>query len=232
LNELLLPGGNASVSFDSLLGYATSNETARVQASVDNGATWTDLFVEAGSNGSGESSFTPRSLSLSNYAGQLTLLRFNFAFTGGGYYPSIENYVGWDIENILITNTQQRVVTLLDTTNFTFTPPAAGAYVIQAQPVIFTQFPLSFGPAKIVNIVSHVSPGIVLSQPIVTDGLVLLNFTVSGLSTQTFQLLQTGQLGAGWTTNTTATLAISGASAYRFTTPAGPAAQFYRIQAP
>jgi len=233
LNELLLPAANSTVGFDSLLGYATSDETARVQVSTNNGAAWTDLFVEAGpTNGSAQSSFTPESLSLSNYAGQLTLLRFNFAFTGGNYFTGTANYVGWDIENIVITNVRQRVITVLDTTNFTFTPAAVGTYLIQARPVIFTQFPLAFGPGKVVNVVSNLPASIALSQPVVAGGQVVLNFTVSGLSNPTFRLLQADQLGAGWTTNTTAALATNGATSYRFTTAAGPAARFYRIKSP
>jgi hypothetical protein len=203
-----------------------------VQVSADGGNTWTDLFVEAGSNGSGESSFTPQSLSLSNYAGQLTMLRFNYAFSGGSYYPDIDNYVGWDIENIAISNTLQQVVALLTTTNFTFTPPTTGAYLLQAQPVIYTQYPLNFGPPKVINVVSNFSGEILMSQPIVTGGQVLLTFTVTGLSTPTFHLLQTGQLGAGWTTNTAAPLTTNGPSSYRFTTPSGPSARFYQIKAP
>jgi hypothetical protein len=40
LDELLFPSSNTVVSFDSLLGYATTDETARVQVSVDGGVTW------------------------------------------------------------------------------------------------------------------------------------------------------------------------------------------------
>ena len=106
LNELLLPGTNSAVSFASQLGVATNNETARVQASTNSGASWNDLFVEAGT-GSPEGSFTPHTLSLAAYAGQLTLLRFNFAFTGGSFYPQSDNFVGWNIEDIVLTNVQQ-----------------------------------------------------------------------------------------------------------------------------
>ena len=143
LNELLFPASNTLVSFQSLLGYATTNEIAHVQASTDGGGTWQDLFVEIGSGGSGESTFTPYSLSLSNYAGAPTLLRFNYSFTGGSYYPQSDPYVGWCLENILVTNVQQIINTitnfssttnlvsgdLADTANdglanFTITPPA------------------------------------------------------------------------------------------------------------
>jgi hypothetical protein len=61
---------------------------------------------------------------------------------------------------------------------------------------------------------------------------VQLNFTVvSTLTNATFNLLETGQLGAVWTTNASATLTtnIAGMS-YGFTAAGGAGAQFYRVQ--
>jgi hypothetical protein len=113
---------------------------ARVQVSTDGGANWTDLYAQPG-NGSYESSFTPHTLSLSNYVGMTTLLRFNFDFQGGSY-ESVGFPLGWYFTGIVITNTQALInqstnnssVTniiagnLADSsldglTNFTVTPP-------------------------------------------------------------------------------------------------------------
>lgn len=232
-NEVLVPSASSSLQFSSQLAHATSDETARVQASTDNGATWTDLFVEAGSNGSGETSFTPHSLSLAAYAGRLTLLRFNYAFTGGTFYPQAQNYVGWNIEDIVLTNVQQKVVTITNTTNFTFTPAATGTYLLQAQPVIYNQFPLSFGPLKTVTVVSNSTPTIVLGTPVLAGQQVQLNFTVSGGSPSSFHLLQTAQANIPWTTNVSAVLTTNiPGSSYRFTVTNNAAVRFYRIQTP
>lgn len=229
-NEIFLPSAGSTISFASQLGDATSDETARVQASTNNGATWDDLFVEAGGPNTPEPGFTPHTLSLSQYTGQLTLLRFNYAFTGGNYYSQSDNYVGWNIEDIIVTNVQQSAVTIVDTTNFTFTPRQAGNYILQAQPVIFGQFPLNPGPVK--EIVAGFTSIILMGQPIVTNGIVQLPFTVTG-ATNTFRLLQTDHLGMAWTTNAGATLTTNvPGSSYRFTTTNGPAARFYRVQSP
>jgi hypothetical protein len=226
-NEIFLPSAGSAISFASQLGFATSDETARLQASTNDGATWDDLFVEAGGANTPESSFTPYSFSLSQYAGQLTLLRFNFAFTGGGFYPQSDNYIGWNIEDIVVTNVQQPSVSTMNTTNFMFTPGQTGCYLLQAQPVIFGQFPLSFGAAREVTVIS-----IVMGQPAVTNGIVQLPFTVSGPA-DTFHLLQINQLGAAWTTNSLATLTTNiPGNSYSFTITNGPAMQFYRVQTP
>ncbi len=75
-------------------------------------------------------------------------------------------------------------------------------------------------------------PGIVLATPVLPGKLVQLDFTVvSSLTNATLNLLQTGQLGTTWTTNTTATLTtnVSGI-AYCFTATNNAAARFYRVQ--
>lgn len=76
------------------------------------------------------------------------------------------------------------------------------------------------------------SAGVALAPPVLTGNKVQLNFTViSTLTNATLNLLQTSQLGTGWTTNTTATLTtnVSGIS-YGFTATNNGAARFYRIQ--
>jgi hypothetical protein len=212
------------------LAYATSDETARVQVSTNGGATWDDLFVEAGGNNTPEASFTPQTLSLAAYAGEMTCLRFNFAFTGGSYYPQSDNYIGWNIEDILVTNVQQQQVTVLDTTNFSFLPDQPGNWLLQAQPVIFNQFPLAFGPVKSVSVVSNTMPVIVLNQPVLTNRQVWLSFTVGGAPASAFLLLQTAQLNQPWTTNTAAALTTNTpGSSYRFALTNNSAAEFYRI---
>ena len=241
--EALFPATNTTLSFKSLLGYAFTNEVARVQVSTDGGANWQDLFLEAGCNPPGttsytecETTFTPHSLSLSNYAGKLTLLRFNYDFLPPYYYfVGADDYLGWSVENVVVTNVQQIVGMVTNSTvstNFTFTPTQAGNYVLAAAPVLFTQFALSWGPFKLVNAITNPTPTIVLSQPMLTNNQVLLNFTVNGPATA-FHLLQTTQLNTSWTTNTTATFTTNTpGSSYRFTATNNSSLRFYRVQTP
>jgi hypothetical protein len=237
LNELLLPATNTMLSFKSLLGYAATDEIAHAQASVDGGANWQDLFVEAGSGGSGESTFTAHSYCLSNYAGQLTLLRFDYSLPSGTYtyFPTADNYVGWCIENIVVTNVEQAINLATNSTastNFTFTPTQPGTNVLAAAPVLFTQFPLGWGPFKLVTAITNPNPVILLGQPVLTNNQILLNFTISGAA-GTFHLLQTTQLNTTWTTNSTAmfTTNIPGSS-YRYTVTNNAPVRFYRVQTP
>ena len=202
-----------------------------MQASTDGGNTWQDLYAQPGSNGPGESSFTPRTLSLSSYTAQPTLLRFNFDLPPGGlFYPYNEPDVGWCLENIVVTNTEQLLTPVTNSTpstNFTFTPTQTGNFNLEARAVIFTEFPLDWGPIKQVTVV----PSILMSQPVLNGTQLRLDFTSTPASTGTFKLLQVSQLGSPWTTNTSATFTTNvPGSSYRFTTTNGPGARFYRIQ--
>ena len=156
LNRILLPATNTSVSFAGLLGYASSNQVAEVQISTTGGLNWQNIYSQAGTNGLMELSYHTHSLSLSNYAGQPVLLRFNYHLAPNPdgtpysfYPPSINPPAGWFIDNILITNTLQLTNFSTNATaspNFLFTPALSQGYILQAQPMIFNQFPIGFGP--------------------------------------------------------------------------------------
>jgi hypothetical protein len=240
LNRVLLPATNTRVSFASLLGYATSNQIAKVQISTSGGLYWQDIYSQVGTNGPA-ATFTTNSLSLSNYAGQSVLLRFDYSFWPNGsgsyfYQTNTSPPVGWFIDNVLITNTLQLTnfsTNSTASTNFAFIPAQGGGYSLEAQAVIFNQFPIGFGPVAQVTAISNAPANITLARPVVAGGQVQLNFSVISGAAPTFKLLQANQLATAWTTNASAVLTtnVLGAS-YRFTTPVGPSARFYRIQSP
>ena len=235
LNELLFPSNSTTISFKSLLGYASSDEVARVQISTDGGSTWHDLFTEAGSNGVGESSFTPHTLSLTNYAGENAQLRFNYDFSTGNYFPQTNAYVGWCLENIVVTNSQQllsQVTNSTSSTNFIFTPTRTGNYLLQTCGVIFNGFPTDFGVAKSVTAV--VGPTIITLNSLTINGSQMkIKFALVSGTASSFHLLQTSQLGSAWATNGSAVLATNvPGSSYQFTTTNGPAMRFYRVVTP
>ena len=99
--------------------------------------------------------------------------------------------------------------------------------------MLFTEFPLGWGPFRLVTAIANPNPTIILSPPVPTDNQVLLNFTVSGGSATTFHLLQTTQLNTPWTTNSTATFTTNvPGSSYRFTATNDSSLRFYRVQTP
>ena len=177
--------------------------------------------------------------SLSNYAGQIDTgalqlcpsdrRSFNY------FLAQTNTSVGWCLENIVVTNVQQFVNSATNTTastNLHLHAHVTRNNMIAAAPVLFTQFPLSWGPFKLVTAITNPNPAIVLGEPALNNNQVLLNFTVSGPAS-TFHLLETTQLNASWTTNTTATFTTNTpGSSYRYTATNSAPAKFYRVQTP
>jgi hypothetical protein len=236
INEVMYPSTNTTISFKSLLGYASTNEFARLQISTNSGTSWANLFSEAGTNDPGETTFTKYTFSLSNYSGDAVLARFNYDLSGGlTYYDYDFPFVGWCIENVVVTNClqlQSFTTNATSSTNFNFTPGQTNSYVLQAQAVIFNEFPLDWGPPKLVTAI--IGPAVInLSAPAISSGQVKIKFTLAAGVAPTFHLLQANQLTGPWTTNGTAALATNVAgSSWTFTTTNGPAMRFYRVQTP
>jgi hypothetical protein len=102
LNPDFLAQADTRLFFESRLGWATSNQVARVQISTDGGSNWSNLWSQTGSNDSGEGAFSRRTMDLSSYAGQVYRLRFVYAFTGDSLFTQTDPGVGWYIDDIQI----------------------------------------------------------------------------------------------------------------------------------
>lgn len=239
LNRIFLPATNAAILFSSRLGFATTNQIAKVQVTTNTGTDWKDLYSRIGYDAA-DGAFTNHSLSLSNYAGMPVQIRFQYHYSTSGngvIYNQVLTSppVGWFFDNVAVTNTlvlMNLVTNSTASTNFNFFPTQATNYNLQARALIFNDFPLDWGPIKTVSAVTN-PPTIILATPVIIGNQVQLNFTVSGGPAATFRLLNVNQLGQAWTTNGGAGLTTNTpGSSYRFTTTNGPATRFYRIQTP
>jgi hypothetical protein len=233
---MLLPANTSTLSFSSMLGYASPDETARVQISTDCGGTWQDIYTEAGDNSETDSSFTQHTLSLSNYVGQSVLVRFDFDYDlTGGYFNFDSQIAGWSIENIMVTNSLKLVNLMTNSTsstNFTFVPTQVTNYLMQARAVIFNQYPTEPGNTKEVSAVAG-SPVIVLNAPTISGNQVKISFSLSAGTVSGFHLLQMDHLGGSWVTNSGAVLTTNvPGSSYQFTTTNGPPMRFFRVVTP
>jgi uncharacterized protein YkwD len=160
LPDTFLVGGSGSLSFLSRLGIATSIQTARVQVSTDDGASWSDVYAQAGTSPTGtttpantDNAFATRTVSLASYAGRTLRLRFAYTvdLSGVAYTADPSNTVGWFIDNVALTGVQVASanvpVSVASGSTFSYTPSAVGAFVLQARPVLFGAYPLEWGPA-------------------------------------------------------------------------------------
>jgi hypothetical protein len=230
LNPVLLLGTNSQLTFAKQIGMAFSNEVSRAQISTNGGAVWQDVWSQPGNDGtiSVDSTFVRITNSLSAFAGRIAQVRFVFAYLSGHYYlPS--SGVGLYLDDIAVSNAQQitnpSTNSLTATPSFCFSPTNTGNYLLMVRAQINSRT-LNWGPPLQVTAV----PAIVMNSPVLASSQVQLNFTISPSTTGVFNLLQVDQLGAAWTTNTSAmfTTNVPGTS-YRFTTTPGTAARYYRV---
>ncbi len=154
LNAAFVPQSGATLTFLSALGYASPDETASVDLSIDGGGTWTSLYsiTGAGTGGPTEPSSSTHSLDLGAYAGKTCNLRFRYAYDGTGVYFPRADLAGWFVDDIKLNGTQTPSSAPVsgdlgaDQQSFAFTPPAAGDYALQVVPVFFGQYPADTGP--------------------------------------------------------------------------------------
>jgi hypothetical protein len=240
LTHVVYPATNTALNFKSLLGLASSNQIAKVQLSADLGQSWTDLYAQAGTGPWGQSSFADRSVSLGAYAGQTVMLRFDYSYQSGIYYPTVDSgapgfYAGWYLDNIVLTNAQEvlkPITNSIASTNFTFTATQPGSYGLQARAVIFTDFPLGWGPLKPVTAITSSVPLVMLAKPILAGSQLRLDFSLLSGSASGFKLLRALDPAGAWSTDTGAVLTTNiPGSSFRFTTTTNSSRQYYRVQA-
>ncbi len=147
----------AVLRFSSRLGWATEQQSAMIEASLDGGKTWKNLYQQNGTGGIGETSFVPRSISLKAYAGQTVQLRFAYAITKSGtYYPQSTAGYGWYIDDIRLTQTYKSgtpaITNLGKVAAFNFKPTTRGAHLLQVRATAFGGYPLEWGPGFVAKV--------------------------------------------------------------------------------
>jgi Divergent InlB B-repeat domain/Cysteine-rich secretory protein family len=152
LDRSFLVGAFSKLTFQSRLGWASVNQKGVVELSSDGGVTWQQIFLQAGSGTAGETLFTPRSLDLSSYTGQVVTIRFAYRLTTGqySYYPQTDPGVGWYLDDITLVSVGEvtgiTTSSVISSTSFDVTPQAAGDVILQSRPFLYGQYPLEWGP--------------------------------------------------------------------------------------
>jgi hypothetical protein len=153
VDRTFLPGSAGRLSFMSRLGWATADQTAVVEVSLDDGATWRQLYRQAGTGTAGEMGFVRRSVDLAPLAGSTLTLRFAYRIESGqgSYYPQTGTGIGWYVDDISTNDTSDVTeVTsspVIASPSFDFTPAAEGSYILQGRALLDGRYPLEWGPA-------------------------------------------------------------------------------------
>jgi len=161
--ETLFPSAGSELTFDSLyfdLGFSTTpSETASVDVSTDSGNTWTSIFSQSPPGTEEDSSFTPQTVSLSQFAGEQVLVRFSLTHTNGEWGSCCNEPNGWYIDNISLSGAQSAGTPTLSSVSsnptFTFPNSAAGTFAVDVRPQFtnssFGSAFLNWSPALVVT---------------------------------------------------------------------------------
>lgn len=134
LERDIIPTEASQLRFQSKLGFATADQTARVDLSTDGGGSWTPVFEQAGNGGSTDSAFVQKTVDLSAYAGQVINLRLAFDYPGGNRFVGTTTDIGWLIDDITVTESSlvgESLEVDIPTESFDFTPPYDGDFSLQ-----------------------------------------------------------------------------------------------------
>lgn len=143
-----VPTTQTALRFSSRLGLSSPNQRARVEVSQDGGISWQTVFEQAGTqsgftSSTGETTFTPKQVSLSAYVGRTIQLRFSYGFlSGGSYYPQTSNSAGWFIDDIKLDVIKRVTQTgtpidIGNNTQFSITPTQVGEMLLQVRPGMY-----------------------------------------------------------------------------------------------
>jgi hypothetical protein len=152
IDRTLMAGSGASLAFVSRLGWATADQTAIVEISLDQGATWRPLYRQAGTGTAGETGFVRQSIDLAPFADRIFIVRFAYRLESGHgtYYPQTGKGIGWYVDDISASDTsdvtEMTYSPLMASPSFEFTPPAEHSYILQGRALLYGQYPLDWGP--------------------------------------------------------------------------------------
>jgi hypothetical protein len=239
-SRVLLPNATGQMQFKSRLGYATADQVAKVQISVDQGSSWQDVFSQAGTDNSGEGSFNTRTISLASFASRSILVRFAYLLEGTSFFNQIDTspLVGWAIDDISFTNSEElsnsTIATVASGTNFNFAPAQVGDYALDVRAQVYGQYYLEWGPTKSVTASTALPMSLAITgSPVISGNQVQIDFDVTNFQAGTaFQLLKATDVAATLTVDGSASFqTIIANSRFRVTTSTGGAPQtFYRVR--
>lgn len=211
------PKATGSLRWLSRLGWASSNQVARIQLTADGGTTWTNLWSKTGKGDAGDLTYTQQSVSLSAFAGQSVNFRFwygtDFCTTNCAVFSQPDNAVGYHFDSVEFIDTEQlkpqSESVVPAGSPLVLTPTVTGNHEVSLQ-AISPRATWPWGPALPVEIVSSITPPTVTlgtgTPPAggwVTPATIPLTavVTAQGNTITKVQLLADGQLIGEDTTN-------------------------------
>ncbi len=146
LGRTYISSSTSTLQFQSKLGYATTEQIASVDISIDGGLNWENLFSQTGSGQSTaptDQQFIERNLPLSDYANQFVNIRFSFRHNGY-HFLGHEPYVSFLVDNIHLDKTDyissEQQLSVNQSRQISFTPKPNTRYALSAQAILWEAY--------------------------------------------------------------------------------------------
>lgn len=229
-------GATSVLSFYSRLAHASIDQIARAQISTDDGASWVDVWTQAGTDGAGEATFQLHRISLAPYAGQTIRLRFAYTFEQGSFYPQTSDMAGFFLDDVIISESEslgdESVSPVKSGAQFVFRATAAGSYLLQVR-ARTARRALAWGPglAIVAEAIGGTAPVVKLIRITrMPDGRMELRWRLESGTAAGYQLWSAARPTGPWASVATPVEAAGTPKEFRaLVVPSGPA-QFYRVE--
>ena len=138
----------ARLQLKSRLGWATAHQAFRIQASDNDGSSWTNLFSQTGDSTQGTGLFVSRDLVIPFPTGKQVRIRFIYDNIGPSYYYQTGTGMGVYIDDIQVVNADElvgsTVTTIPNGSTFNWSSPTPGSAVLRVRGTIGQRkFPFS-----------------------------------------------------------------------------------------
>jgi hypothetical protein len=231
---------NSQLQFMSRLGWATPDQTAKAEVSLDGGKTWQMVWSQTGDDTPGEGSYQSRSVSLAPFASRQVNIRFVYDTTARYFSQTnlTPSLVGWLLDDLRVSAAEELMNPVIRDvttgTSFQFTPTTTGRYTLQVRAMVSNRY-LAWGPPKPVTAQpgSNLAPTIRLAGIQVLDNnLVQIDFELSGGTAGQFDLECAPFPTGPFTKDNEAAILLTQPNLFRARTLTGNAPQrFYRVLA-
>ncbi len=153
LNRVFRPTADSELVFSKRLGFATSDEVAKAEVSIDSGGRWETVWSQVGSQELSDQQFVEQRIPLGKFLNREVLVRFVYAMTGGSWFNTADSRYGFYIDDIRVTAATELVNSKVDPVvsklSVDFTPATVGNYALAVRGKLTNRW-LGWGPVNLI----------------------------------------------------------------------------------
>ncbi|MSU21697.1 MAG: hypothetical protein EXS30_09915 [Pedosphaera sp.] len=154
LNRVFRPTANSELIFSKRLGFATSDEIAKAEISIDSGGHWETVWSQVGTQDVSEQKFAEQRVPLARFLHHEVLIRFVYEMTGGSWFNTADSRYGFYIDDIRVTAATElmdlKTEPVMSKLSFDFTPTAVGNYALAVRGKLTNRW-LGWGPVNLIT---------------------------------------------------------------------------------